>query len=738
MKRRPLLIAALAAVTALPFAVRGDDAITVVDWAEQVWQAAEEHQDSTRTFSLLRQIPDEHDHLGVRRLHTSVARWIDHSEAAELVRQESYDTALAELATAIGEDDLREALRAAIELQDLSGDDAAVREKPDVANLIQQAAANAREAEAEGRVLEALDWFRRLDLLYETERSYHEDLLRIAERVALVSFYAPQRLHDLRNEFALKNDEDPLPEYNAGGESWSDKVQEITERMLFDAADAAEQAHIDHIRYGELALGGFEAVKTLLTTADLDEAFPGLRNETDRTRLLRFIDAHIEQLRGDPKLSGYQFRKTVRALVEENRDTVALPKEVIYREFGNGVMSRLDTYSTVIWPDEMAFFNRSMTGEFVGVGIQIQLDTARQLKVVTPIEGTPAQRAGVKRGDLIRMIDGESTVGISLTQAVERITGERGTQVTLTVEREGSDELIPLTIARDIIPLYSVKGWKRTGKGETDWDYFVDPLNHIGYIRLTSFTDDTVDELDRAVATMRAQGLSGLILDLRFNPGGLLSAATRISNRFVASGLLVSTEDKSGRMTWHADASPHRASLGSIPTVVLINEGSASASEIVAGCLQDHNRALIVGERSYGKGSVQQVMSLRGGRAALKLTMQQYRLPRGRLIHRHDGDTTWGVEPDIKVPMTSDQLITALELRQDADLLPLDEDETLQEAAEGADEELSLEQQEPELPPDPTRLLTEGLDPQLETALVLLQTRILAQDPSVAQAMLDR
>jgi carboxyl-terminal processing protease len=685
--------------------------VTVSDWADEIWRSAQANDAGAGVvYDLLREVPADHTHLGVRRMREAVAQWESHTEQIVEARETGRATAIEEMTTALAESDFREALRAAIELQDLSDDPASVPAMAEVRKAIQEALVQAHQTEADGRILESLDWFRRLDLLHEQERTYYDDVLRVAERVGLLAFYTPERLHDLRNEFALAEGEDPLPEYNNSGPDWQDKVRDITESMMFEAIGVAKNKHIDGVEYGDLAIGGLLGIRTLITTDDLTAAFPGLENEADRASLLRFLDANIEALKEEPKLGRRDFRRIMDALIERTSTTVAIPDRVIYREFGNGAMSRLDAFSGIIWPDEKEMFDRNLTGDFIGVGIQIELDNSRQLRVVAPLDGTPAQRAGMKRGDLIRFIAGESTVGISLNQAVDQITGERGTDVTLSVEREGKEEMIDFVLTRDRIPLYSAKGWKRTGKGETDWDYLIDPINHIGYVRLTNFSRETVSEFDRAVATMQQDGeLHGLVLDLRFNPGGIFSAATGISNRFVSEGKLVSVADRSRVMpTW---AIPFRASLADLPVVVLVNAGSASASEIVSGCLQDHDRAIIVGERSYGKGSVQQVRPLDYGAAYLKVTEQQYLLPSGRSIHREDGAMSWGVQPDITVRMTSDQLISLLEIRQEADITPV----------------AQLDPDDPERP-DPQRLLDEGIDPQLETAVLLLQARVLAEE----------
>src|ERR1051326_3674711 len=280
-------------------------------------------------------------------------------------------------------------------------------------------------------------------------------------------------------------------------------------------------------------------------------------------------------------------------------------------------------------------------------------------------------RAGIRAGDLIKKVDGASTEGFSLDQAVDVITGPMDTEVTLTIEREikgengsKSTEEKDYRLTRKDIPIITVKGWKRSGPREDAWDWFIDPQDHIGYVRLMQFSDKTDKDFDEAISQMKAQGLSGLILDLRYNPGGLLDQAVAITSRFVDreasthyNGMVVTTHTKDNALVQKEPITPGAARLAGVPVIVLINEGSASASEIVSGAIQDYAKsgevkAMLMGARSYGKGSVQNVWQLSGNAdAAVKVTTQYYHLPGGRMIHRLPGASAWGVEPQLKVDM---------------------------------------------------------------------------------------
>jgi C-terminal peptidase prc len=359
----------------------------------------------------------------------------------------------------------------------------------------------------------------------------------------------------------------------------------------------------------------------------------------------------------------------------------------------------------------------------------IRHDDRRDIQVVNPLEGSPASRSGVKSEDRIVSVDGKSTVGWTLNKAVDSITGPAGETVTLTVRREGAEQPVDLKLVREEIKIRSVNGWWKKAldeKGQPLWDWYIAPESGIGYIRLTSFNDDSFDDFMNALREMRTERpLNGLILDLRHNPGGLLKSAVEFSNAFIEGGAIVAGQDRNRRQVWQMMAEPGRAVLKDLPLVVLVNQGSASASEIVSGALKAHDRAVVLGERSFGKGSVQTVHGCGDQRAdaQLKLTTQYYVLPAGpgetepRLVHKKPGSTDWGVNPDLTVKMTPDQIEKSLVLRQNADVI--------EEWKDKADQKER---------PNVADLLTKGIDPQLELALLVLQAKSLKQFEAAAQA----
>ena len=303
-------------------------------------------------------------------------------------------------------------------------------------------------------------------------------------------------------------------------------------------------------------------------------------------------------------------------------------KDLVYGAI-QGAVSTLDPHSSFMTPEEFKELQIETKGKFSGIGIEITLKD-RILTVVSPIEGTPAYRAGIMAGDQILKINGVSTKNISLTEAVRKIRGPKGTKVTLTINRPGFTQPKEFTIVREIIPIRSVKARLIEGG--------------YGYIRLTHFQDQTNQDLHAFLEKMhRRTPLKGLILDLRNDPGGLLEQAVQVADEFLEHGLIVKTEGRDPRQRMQFYARPGQTfDKEKFPLLVLINEGSASASEIVAGALKDLKRGVIVGTKSFGKGSVQTIIPLEDG-SALRLTTALYYTPSGQTINDR------GIKPDIEI-----------------------------------------------------------------------------------------
>ncbi|MCS7305988.1 MAG: S41 family peptidase [Thermoguttaceae bacterium] len=312
-----------------------------------------------------------------------------------------------------------------------------------------------------------------------------------------------------------------------------------------------------------------------------------------------------------------------------------------------GMMEKLDPHSVYLPPKEFQEFEQELDQQFGGIGIHVLLDPkTQQLTVVTPLYGTPAYQVGIRAGDRILRIDGQTTQGMSLQAAAQRLRGKPGQPVQLTIQRPGLPEPLEMTIVRAIIQVDSVLGDRRDSEGR--WQFWLAGYDRIGYIRIENFGQQTVQEFRRAMDTLTQQGLKGLILDLRNNPGGLLSAAIGVCEMFVKEGTIVTTRTRSGQIKKEYTANGLQVYTG-FPIAVLVNQYSASASEIVAACLQDHRLAVVVGERTYGKGTVQEIIELEPALGALKLTTASYWRPSGQDINRSKNATEkdpWGVRPD--------------------------------------------------------------------------------------------
>jgi carboxyl-terminal processing protease len=308
-----------------------------------------------------------------------------------------------------------------------------------------------------------------------------------------------------------------------------------------------------------------------------------------------------------------------------------------------GMLSKLDQHTNYISPEEISQFKTGVESEFGGIGIHVNSRNG-ELTVASPVAGSPAHRAGIVAGDVITDVGGKSIKGMLIDEATRLLKGKAGTSVEFTVRhKDGQTEVMKLN--REVVRMDTVLGWQR--KEDSTWDYWYDREQKLAYIRIVQFARHTAGELRKALDDLTAGGMRGLVLDLRMNPGGLLSSAIEISDLFLPEGRIVSTAGRNvEEKTWDAH---RRGTFEGFSMAVLVNRASASASEIVAAALQDHGRAVVIGERTWGKGSVQNVVELEGGHSALKLTTAKYFRPNGKDIHRDDEegeDGEWGVKPD--------------------------------------------------------------------------------------------
>jgi len=375
-------------------------------------------------------------------------------------------------------------------------------------------------------------------------------------------------------------------------------------------------------------------------------------------------------------------------------------KDLVYGAI-RGMLATLDPHSAFMPPEVYKEVQVETKGEFGGVGIQIGIKDNR-LTVIAPIDGTPAERAGIKAGDFILKVNEEPTKDMTLVDAVQKMRGPKGTKVTLTIQREGAAEPMVFVLTREIIKIESVRSKMLDGG--------------IGYIRVTQFQDQTAKDVSGALRKLREQKMQSLILDLRNNPGGLLTSAVEVSEQFVGlNRLIVYIKTREGRKDDYV--SHNKEQPDDYPIIVLVNEGSASASEIVAGALQDWGRAVVVGVQTFGKGSVQTILPLGDG-SGLRLTTAKYYTPKGRSIHGV------GINPDIVVKGKQ----TATPPIRERDL-----DKTLREP--GTSPQPSPLQDNPAAPkPEPKEskkdreAAKDKEDPQLQKAVELLKSWIIFKD----------
>jgi len=323
----------------------------------------------------------------------------------------------------------------------------------------------------------------------------------------------------------------------------------------------------------------------------------------------------------------------------------------LLRDAIQGMLAGLDPHSSFLDPEGFKELRVGTEGEFGGLGIEVTMEDGF-VKVVSPIEDTPAARAGLKTGDLIIRLDNKAVKGMALNDAVKQMRGKPGSDIVLTVVREGQPKPLTFTLTRAVIKVQSIK--QRMLE------------NGFGYVRITQFQANTGDGLKDALAKLKLQNkgnLTGLVLDLRNNPGGVLNAAVAVSDAFLTSGLIVYTEGRVADAELKFSATPADLINGA-PMVVLVNGGSASASEIVAGALQDHKRAVIMGTKTFGKGSVQTILPMSGG-SALKITTARYYTPNGRSIQ------ATGILPDVvteEAKVTKRDKTAGEEMLKEADL----------------------------------------------------------------------
>jgi carboxyl-terminal processing protease len=464
----------------------------------------------------------------------------------------------------------------------------------------------------------------------------------------------------------------------------------VEKEMFVRAIDALSLSYVSIIDYGQMAKSAIERCKLLAEVMAVSAEGEPNKMQLKTAQVAAWstaLAALADEVGQSP--TGFDKDKFIGVFEKAltlNTTTVELPAATLIAQFAEAALFALDPYTVMVWPRQVQDFEKMMTNEFTGIGIEISKEKGL-LSVASLLPDTPAYKSGLDAGDVIEAVDGVPTKDMTLVCAVRKITGPKGTKVTLTIRRSpaggGSDQtaLRPeekprdITLIRDKITVPTIRGWQRTEGGK--WLYLIDERNKIGYVRLSSFSAQTASDLEEVLKQLETGGLRGLILDLRFNSGGLLDSAVEVADKFLKKGLIVKTQPGSGfgRIPTYAVAR-EKDTHPDYPLAILINSGSASASEIVAGALADqmHKRAILVGERTHGKGSVQGITHYPGGGAQLKYTMAYYYLPSGQRVESQDvikkqGGSDWGVGPNIDVELTSNELRKMIEVERDNDVL---------------------------------------------------------------------
>lgn len=610
--------------------------------------------------------------------------------------------------------------------------------------------------------LEAAEQYRRNQKWRKAWHVY-ADLGALFDREPRYPKLESEMLTHLRFEVMFKEDR-----------TWRERLDRIRWDDARAALECIQHYYVEPADFRKIAERGLEQLLLLAESQAARDALDGLKDDNNRRDFVARVQAKLEQVRKAPRLDWKDTAEVFsRAVRDINNQTVRLPEELLVSELMRGALEPLDEFTTVIWPSESDEFDKHTRGDFIGVGISIIKNrVSDEIEVVSPLEDTPAYRAGIQAGDIITHVDGKDIKGYSLNKVVDTITGPKDSHVTLTVRRDG--KILEFPLRRALVKIQSVKGLRRNAGNEEKWDHWLDRENGIAYIRVSNFQRNTVEDVANVLSELQPRGLRGLVLDLRGNPGGLLDSAWRMSSLFLKKGEnVVSTRGRNPDENQKLDA-PGDGPWSELPVVVLVDENSASASEIVAGSIQDTRHGVVLGARTYGKFSVQNLIQLSRSNAKLKITTAKYYLPSGRSLHREVTSDTWGVEPDIPLRLVRWERVNLWQMRREADrlgppkpgkveddpALAEDEDEEGEKSPHDPTAEAAEDEPEATVKSDAGRSGDEGkndeaddeesklpkleqpdenerpkTDPQLDAALVVLRVKVLgAAHPSLATA----
>lgn len=530
------------------------------------------------------------------------------------------------------------------------------------------------DAESRGKkAMEASDWYdamsayAALEELEPDNETYQEQSKIVQRHVRVLRLYgdAAEEEETLTEENLLEPAEEGDILEEGDGPLWKELVAGADADMVRKAISRIAQSYVQAVDYRQLTRGALQSIRILAQTPQVRETFPGLKDAAARKAFVAALDRELGEIEKPDHVRPLDLMRALNNVLDRSEETVKLPVEVLAVEFADGFLSELDKFTTMIWPSEVVNFEKSTMGQFTGIGVQITKERGKPLKVVTPLLDTPAMKAGIKAGDLILAVDGTDTRTRSIDKLIKMIMGPPNTTVTLTIRRRGVPKEFNVSVVRQAVNIQTVNGWRRRSDGR--WDYRLPGHPGVAYLRITQFTGTTHDDVREALRQLRQAGVRSLVLDLRANPGGLLPSATKVADEFLSEGDIVSTRGRQVPRTYKRADEDGLFLDGDL--VVLVDQNSASAAEILSGALKDLQRAVIVGQRSYGKGSVQNVIPVRDEEAYLKITTAYYYLPSNRLLHRKNGAKDWGVDPDVDIYVTPRQARRWLQIRRRTDLL---------------------------------------------------------------------
>jgi len=534
----------------------------------------------------------------------------------------------------------------------------ALLKDPFLIQTIRKAKAEAAQFEAKGKWLDAYTiCYSKLMQIYQDDKTCSDYAERLLEKV----------------DISASLQDSPC-------QTSQERYTGIEKQMFINAVDVLNSSYVNIIDYRRMtikAVSRCQLLGEIISNSGLDKKY-GIKKVqfmnwlTSLSAILHEVNESPADISKDKFIDVFE---QVLTLNESNRPAMKLPPALLTAQFAKGALSALDPYTAIYWPSQVQRLEKAVTNRFSGIGITFSKQEGLT-KVVTVLPDTPAHKSGLQSGDIISAVDGIGTKDISSDCVAKWIVGPENTKVTLTIDRFGEHQLSDITINRAKITVPSVHGWQRNKTGK--WLYMLNVTDKIGYVRISSFRAGTPDDFENVLCQLEENGLKGLILDLRSNPGGLLNAAVEIADKFIAEGLIVRTQPRFGMSTY---ISAHRqGTRADYPVVVLIDRFTASSAEILAGVLQDqkYKRAVLVGQRSYGKGSVQSITSSCGNGAQLKYTMAYYHLPSGRRVESRSvmemsGRKDWGISPDVDVGLQTDELRKIADMRKANDSIARDD-----------------------------------------------------------------